>query len=187
MRQLLPLPRRLLVALLSSVALLTGVAAPAAAAECGSVVLGPLPPPASADEPCPSADPVVCRIRVLPWGEKAEAQQTRMRYHGLLEEMNRTQARMRAEGASTEEIARKLVDMRNGAKEITRAGMSPREVRVLEERNIAKYGNPLGPTADQLHAKYGSWQKVADASMRTSSEVDHALGLEYRPCPVRAA
>lgn len=186
MRFLPPAPRRFLVALLSSVALLTAVAAPALAAECGSVVAGPLPAPVAADEPCPSADPVVCRIRVLPWGEKAEAQQTRMRYHGLLEDMNRTRAHMREEGASTEEIARRLVDMRNEAKDITRAGMSPQQVRLLEERNLAKYGNRLGPTADQLHAKYGSWQKVIDASLRTSSGVDHALGLEYRPCPVPA-
>ncbi|GGT67211.1 hypothetical protein GCM10010272_07260 [Streptomyces lateritius] len=56
---------------------------------------------------------------------------------------------------------------------------------MLEERNMAKYGNPLGPTADQLHAKYGSWGQVIDASMRTSHAVDRELSLEYRPCPVQ--
>ena len=44
--------------------------------------------------------------------------------------------------------------------------------------------DPLGPTADQLYAKYGSWQQVIDASMRTSYAVDRELSLEYRPCPV---
>jgi hypothetical protein len=94
---------------------------------------------------------------------------------------------MRKEGASPEDIARRLVDMRNDAKEVTRAGMSPQEVRRLEERNMAKYGNPLGPTADQLYAKYGSWEAVADAATRTSRAVDQELGLEYRACPCEAA
>ena len=174
--------------LLTAAALLAGPAADPAAAcpagACGSVITAPLAPPAPESEPCPSPDPVVCRIRVLPWGEKVEAQQTRMRYHGLLEDMRRTEARMRADGASDEEIARKLVDMRNQAKEITRAGMTPAEVRVLEERNQAKYGNPLGPTADRLYAKYGSWPEVIAASTRTSTAVDEALSLHYHPCPV---
>ncbi|MGR4880779.1 hypothetical protein ACIPUC_15440 [Streptomyces sp. LARHCF249] len=178
--------RRGLVPVVAALALLTTAASSAAAAwePCGSLITAPLSPPVSADDPCPSTDPVVCRIRVLPYGEKVEAQRTRMRYHGLLEDMHRTEANMREAGASDEEIARELVDMRNQAKEITRAGMSPEEVRILEERNTAKYGNPLGPTADQLYAKYGSWQQVIDASMRTSYAVDRELSLEYRPCPV---
>lgn len=179
-------PRRALVPLVAAVALLTTAFSSTAGAwdSCGSVITAPLARPVAADAPCPSTDPVVCRIRVLPMDEKVEAQRTRMSYHGLLEDMRRTESAMREAGATDEEIARKLVDMRNQAKEITRAGMSPEEVRVLEERNTAKYGNPLGPTADQLYAKYGSWQKVIEASTRTSSAVDRELALEYRPCPV---
>ncbi|MBK5995774.1 hypothetical protein ACFV2I_27010 [Streptomyces microflavus] len=178
--------RRALVPFVASVALLTTTAAASSAAleSCGSVITAPLASPVSADDPCPSTDPVVCRIRVLPMEEKVEAQRTRMRYHGLLEDMHRTEVNMRESGASEEEIARELVDMRNQAKEITRAGMTLEEVRILEDRNMAKYGNPLGPTADQLYAKYGSWEKVTDASMRTSYAVDRELSLEYRPCPV---
>ncbi|MDT9691833.1 hypothetical protein Q5762_26565 [Streptomyces sp. P9(2023)] len=182
----LPSYRRSLVPFVAAVALLAtaGSAVSTAAESCGSIITAPLNRPVSADDPCPSTDPVVCRIRVLPMDEKVEAQRTRMQYHGLLEDMHRTEANMREAGASEEEIARELVDMRNQAKEITRAGMTPAEVRILEERNIAKYGNPLGPTADQLYAKYGSWEKVTDASMRTSYAVDRELSLEYRPCPV---
>ncbi|MEU6984130.1 hypothetical protein ABZ946_11965 [Streptomyces sp. NPDC046324] len=179
------LPRRALVPFVAAVALLTTAASSVAAEEaCGSIITAPLARPVAADDPCPSTDPVVCRIRVLPMDEKVEAQRTRMQYHELLEDMHRTEANMREAGASDEEIARELVDMRNQAKAITRAGMTPEEVRVLEARNIAKYGNPLGPTADQLYAKYGTWQQVIDASMRTSYAVDRELSLEYRPCPV---
>lgn len=75
---------------------------------------------------------------------------------------------MRAVGATDEEIAREMVDMRDQAKEITRAGMTPEEVPVPEARNIAKYG---------------SWQAVTDVFMRTGYAVDRELGLECRPCP----
>ncbi|ROR00078.1 hypothetical protein EDE04_6636 [Streptomyces sp. 2132.2] len=179
--------RRALVPFAAALALsATVVSASAAAAEaCGSIITAPLAPPVSADDPCPSTDPVVCRIRVLPMDEKVEAQRTRIQYHDLLEDMHRTAADMRAAGATDEEVARELVDMRNQAKAITRAGMTPEEVRILEERNLAKYGNPLGPTADQLYAKYGTWQQVIDASMRTSYAVDRELSLEYKPCPVQ--
>lgn len=179
--------RRALVPFAAALALsATVVSASATAAEaCGSIITAPLAPPVSADDPCPSTDPVVCRIRVLPLDEKVEAQRTRIQYHDLLEDMHRTAADMRAAGATDEEIARELVDMRNQAKAITRAGMTPEEVRILEERNVAKYGNPLGPTADQLYAKYGTWQQVIDASMRTSYAVDRELSLEYKPCPVQ--
>ncbi|MET9671473.1 hypothetical protein ABZY68_00035 [Streptomyces sp. NPDC006482] len=178
--------RRGLLPFVAAVALLgtAGASVGTAAESCGSIITAPLASPVSADDPCPSTDPVVCRIRVLPMDEKVEAQRTRIRYHGLLEDMHRTEADMREAGFTDEEIARELVDMRNQAKEITRAGMSPEEVRILEERNLAKYGNPLGPNADQLYAKYGSWQQVIDASMRTSYAVDRELSLEYRPCPV---
>ncbi|MFE6846785.1 hypothetical protein [Streptomyces sp. NPDC057686] len=180
--------RRALLPFVAAVALLTTASSSVAGAAeaCGSIITAPLARPVPADDPCPSTDPVVCRIRVLPMDEKVEAQRVRMSYHELLEDMHRTEADMRAAGATDEEIARELVDMRNQAKAITRAGMTPEEVRILEERNVAKYGNPLGPTADQLYAKYGSWQQVIDASMRTSYAVDRELSLEYRPCPVQA-
>ncbi|MEU7115190.1 hypothetical protein [Streptomyces sp. NPDC046182] len=185
MRTPTSLSRRALLPFVAAVALLATAASSVAAEEaCGSIITAPLARPVAADDPCPSTDPVVCRIRVLPMDEKVEAQRTRMQYHELLEDMHRTEANVREAGASDEEIARELVDMRNQAKAITRAGMTPEEVRVLEARNMAKYGNPLGPTADQLYAKYGTWQQVIDASMRTSYAVDRELSLEYRPCSV---
>ncbi|MCN9240413.1 hypothetical protein NGF19_06330 [Streptomyces sp. RY43-2] len=168
----------------------TLVAAPAAqcAESCGgSVVVAPLSQEPPSTGPCTSPEPVVCEIRRSTPAERVEQREIRMRYHQLIGDMDRERCAMRTEGRSPEEIARRLVDMRNDAKEITRAGMSPEDVRLLEERNLAKYGNPLGPTADQLYLKYGSWEKVADAATRTSGAVDGELGLEYRPCPCEPA
>lgn len=145
-----------------------------------SSTLLPAPGRAVADDTCTSSDPAVCRIREMTPQERAQAREIRMRYHELLDRMVEVADTMRAHGASEEEIARTLVDLRNEAKDITRAGMSPEAIEVLEQRNIAKYGNPLGPTADQQFAKYGSWAKVIEAATRTSAAVDQELGLEPR-------
>ncbi|MCX4835180.1 hypothetical protein OG785_44455 [Streptomyces sp. NBC_00006] len=154
------------------------------AGSCGGpAVVAPLSQEPPAVGACTSPEPVVCEIRRSTPDERVEQRDIRMRYLDLIGDMDHVRCTMRAEGRSPEEIARRLVDMRNDAKEITRAGMTPEEVRVLEARNMVKYGNPLGPTADQLHAKYGSWEKVADAATRTSRAVDGELGLAYLPCP----
>ncbi|MEU5777059.1 hypothetical protein ABZ819_27655 [Streptomyces venezuelae] len=132
------------------------------------------------DESCTSSDAAVCMIREMTPEQRAQARETRIRYHQLLDSMERTADEMHAAGRSDEEIARTLVDMRNEAKDITRAGMSPEAVQALEARNMKKYGNPLGPTADQQHAKYGSWSAVIAAATRSSAAVDRELGLEPR-------
>ncbi|MFC9243741.1 hypothetical protein ACFT7S_06705 [Streptomyces sp. NPDC057136] len=178
-----PFARRLVVSLLLPLLTVAGgalfapgvaVAAPAAVPSL-SIALAP-----TADGPCTSSDPVVCAIREMTPEERAEAREVRMRYHELLDHMGQVEQQMRDEGRSDEEIARVLVNMRNEAKDITRAGMSPDAVALLEARNMVKYGNPLGPTADQQFAKYGSWDKVIDAATRSSAAVDQELGLEPR-------
>ncbi|SCF95508.1 hypothetical protein [Streptomyces sp. Ncost-T10-10d] len=95
--------------------------------------------------------------------------------------MERVEHRMRADGRSDEEIARVPVAMRNEAKDITRAGMSPEAVKAPEARDMAKYGNPLGPTTDQQFAKYGSWAAVIDAAPRSNASI------EFLPLGRRAA
>ncbi|MFH9582837.1 hypothetical protein ACIQIE_08955 [Streptomyces globisporus] len=154
----------------------------AVSAGCGSVVVAPVSqePPARGD--CTSPEPVVCLIRSETPQEREIARGQRMRYHALLEDMERTKCAMRSEGRSEEDVARTLVQMRNDAKDVVRAGMTPDQIAELEARNQKKYGNPLGPTADQLHLKYGSWEKVSEAATRSSAAVDRELGLEFRHC-----
>ncbi|MEU9089723.1 hypothetical protein [Streptomyces sp. NPDC048428] len=151
-------------------------------AGCGSVVVAPVSQAAPDHGDCTSPEPVVCLIRSETPAERETARDQRMRYHDLLEDMERTECAMRAEGRSEEDIARTLVQMRNDAKDVVRAGMTPEQVAELEARNQKKYGNPLGPTADQLYMKYGSWEKVAEAATRSSAAVDRELGLEFRHC-----
>ncbi|MFJ4580271.1 hypothetical protein [Streptomyces echinatus] len=153
-----------------------------AAADCGPVVVGPVSQAPPDHGPCTSPEPVVCQIRRETPQEREVARGQRMHYHDLLADMERTACDMRAEGRSEEDVARTLVQMRNDAKDIVRAGMTPEQVAELEARNIKKYGNPLGPTADQLYLKYGSWEKVSAAATRSNEAVDHELGLEFHHC-----
>ncbi|TXS41908.1 hypothetical protein [Streptomyces sp. OR43] len=152
------------------------------AAACGSVIVAPVSQAAPEHGDCTSPEPVVCLIRSETPEEREIARDQRMAYHQLLVDMERTECAMRAEGRSEEDIARALVQMRNDAKDVIRAGMTPEQVAELEARNQKKYGNPLGPTADQLYLKYGSWEKVAEAATRSSAAVDQELGLEFRHC-----
>lgn len=49
--------------------------------------------------------------------------------------------------------------------------------KYAEVRNWWKYGDSVGPTADQLLNQYGSWEKVIEASMRTSRSINEWLGF----------
>lgn len=179
------LPRLVVLFLLPLLTTLSGtLLAPAHAHADALVPHAPatsLPAPAPApEESCTSKDAAVCLIRQMSPEERERAREVRLRYHRLLDTMERVADRMHEEGRSDEEIARVLVDMRNEAKDITRAGMTPEAVEALEQRNMKKYGNPLGPTADQQFAKYGSWAAVIDAATRTSAAVDRELGIPPR-------
>lgn len=61
------------------------------------------------------------------------------------------------------------------------AVLSPEAVEELEARTMKEYGNPLGPTADQRFAAYGSRAAVISAATRSSAAVDQELGAERRP------
>ena len=70
----------------------------------------------------------------------------------------------RAGGQSTPDTARMLVDMRNQLKLDYRA-LSPADaVKAFEERNALKYGNPLGPSADQLLLGGKTWEQIIDGA-----------------------
>ncbi|MFF1698694.1 hypothetical protein ACFVXC_34555 [Streptomyces sp. NPDC058257] len=181
-----PLPRLVVLFLLPLLTALSGpLLAPAHAHADAPVRHAPsvtslLAPPRAPDDPCTSKDPAVCLIRQMTPEERERAREVRLRYHALLDTMERVADRMHEEGRSDEEIARVLVDMRNDAKDITRAGMTPEAVQALEQRNMKKYGNPLGPTAEQQFLKYGSWHKVIEAATRSSAAVDQELGIPPR-------
>lgn len=80
--------------------------------------------------------------------------------------------RLIRDGRSEEAVARALVDARNVVKARFRALDDPAVVALMEARNRAKYGDPLGPAADALFGRYGSWSGVIDAACRPARLVD---------------
>ena len=75
-------------------------------------------------------------------------------------------------GATIEQVARTLVKRRNELKAAYRAGDDSRLVALMEARNLAKYGDPIGPDADQLLQRYGDWRAVVAAAARPAAMVD---------------
>lgn len=84
---------------------------------------------------------------------------------------------MRAAGTSAEQAARLLVPLRNQLKLDLRVQGSWFAARTADVRNLVRYGNRAGPTADDLYRQYGSWDKVLDALGRTNTTVDTVLGV----------
>ncbi len=82
--------------------------------------------------------------------------------HGLGERA----AAMRRAGASPEEIARALHAERNALKTQFR-GMSPADaVKRFEQRNTERYGDPLGPSIDQLRSSGKTWEQIIESATR---------------------
>jgi len=91
--------------------------------------------------------------------------------------LEQTIVTMKANKKSTEQIARHVVEQRNLQKVEARAYMLPEEVEALEKGNLKRYGNPIGPSADDLFDSKGSWDAVIESSMKKDPEINTLLGL----------
>lgn len=101
--------------------------------------------------------------------------------------------RMQSEGFSKEDIANHVVDARNQQKVAARESMTAEERAGLEERNIEKYGNPIGPKADSMFNEikdsyinegiYESddqiWDVIIQKSMQKDDVINTLLGLVH--------
>jgi len=84
---------------------------------------------------------------------------------------------MRAAGASAEQAVRELVPLRNQLKLDLRAEGSWFAALAADFRNLIRYGNRAGPTADDLYRQYGSWERAFEALGHSNPRVDSALGV----------
>ena len=83
---------------------------------------------------------------------------------------------MRAAGLNADDALKILVPLRNELKlEVRRQGPWW-AARAADVRNIFKYGNRAGPTADNLIKRYGNAENALEALQRTSSAVNRATG-----------
>ena len=126
--------------------------------------------------------------------EKAKVNQViRKEYLGQSEVIEDTIDKMKLQGASSEEIAKVVVDMRNIDKVTARVSMDPNEVVELEARNIKKYGNPIGPDANALFKSTNIkllktnpsitdkeiWDSIIESAMRKDEVINTLLGIEH--------
>jgi len=101
--------------------------------------------------------------------------------------------RMTHQGIQIDEIADKVVHMRNQDKVAARAKMSPEELAPIEQRNMALYGNSVGPDAQWLFndkkkkllraglnpTDQEIWQSIIQSSMKKDDVLNTLLGLRH--------
>ncbi|TBW41418.1 hypothetical protein EYW49_00265 [Siculibacillus lacustris] len=105
---------------------------------------------------------------------------------GKIPELN---AKWKEQGLGAEERARRAYEIRHNARLQARAFMeNPDEVAALRARDKAKYGNPDGPSFEQLvedNKKSGLsgdeiYESMIDSSRRTSKEYNEKFGIKPR-------
>ncbi|WP_260632118.1 hypothetical protein [Bacillus bingmayongensis] len=122
-----------------------------------------------------------------------EMQNIRKDYLEASKQLESNIERMTSEGFSKEDIARNVVESRNQQKIAARGDMTAEERAGLEERNIKKYGNPIGPPAESMFNKikdsyidkgiYESdeqvWKIIIQKSMQKDDVINTLLGLVH--------
>ena len=106
----------------------------------------------------------------------AQAQGNRRAYHDSMDSMIDILYRMRAEGATMEEMARAVSEERNRLR-LEAYRDDPEGLASVKESNLKTYGNEYGPTPDDLFEKYGSWTVVLQKSFSPNMGMDACCGL----------
>ena len=112
----------------------------------------------------------------------ALGRQERIAYHESLRSMYDMLLEMKAQGKSTEEIARAVSAERNAIRIASYEG-DPEGLATMKARNLEKYGREEGPTPDEMFEKYGSWEEVIEKAFSGNVGMDACLGLydEFYP------
>ncbi|HSX91482.1 MAG TPA: hypothetical protein VLG41_01080, partial [Hydrogenophaga sp.] len=90
----------------------------------------------------------------------------RMGYESAATNLRESALKMLASGKSEEEVARWAHAQRNQLK-VDFRDISPQDfVEKAEARNMLNYGNPLGPSVEQLRGQGKSWLQIIESSAR---------------------
>lgn len=102
--------------------------------------------------------------------------QQRIAYHESLSELYDIIDQMRADGASSEQIARTVSTRRNELR-LEAYANNPEGLAAAKARNLELYGNENGGTPEYFLERYGSWEKVIEKSLSVNSGMDACMGL----------
>ena len=104
------------------------------------------------------------------------AAKRRIDYHVNNDNISELIIKMKSEECSVEDIAKAANEQRN----LNRLNDYINDVdglKLVKERNLVKYGNENGPTAEFLYNKYGSWETVIEKTMSANPGMDACCGL----------
>ena len=93
----------------------------------------------------------------------------RAQYEAAVAALAEAAARQLAAGTDEASVARWAVAQRNLVKQRFRALTPPAIVVAMEARTQARYGDPVGPTADALHAAGKSWADIIGSACRAGA------------------
>lgn len=96
----------------------------------------------------------------------------RLQYESAVAELQTTTASMLAAGVSEEDVARWVVPRRNQLKQQYREFTPPAARATIEAWTLARYGDVLGPTVEQLRAGGKSWMDIVTAASRPGKTPD---------------
>ncbi|MBF9245826.1 hypothetical protein I4I80_16955 [Pseudomonas syringae pv. tomato] len=94
----------------------------------------------------------------------------RQNYVRAVYELKKTINRMRASGTDLEEIAKHAHEARTNLKIEYRKFTPPELLETINARNMNKYGNPMGPTFDDLINKGKTFEQIIDSATRAGGE-----------------
>lgn len=129
--------------------------------------------------PSPDSDRLKEYADAIDWTDPeqvAEARALRQAYHDSISELYRLIEDLLHEGKDVQTIARAVSQRRNELRLETQAD-NPEALALTKKSNLETYGNEMGPTADQLYEKYGSWQTVLEKALGTNAGMDACLGF----------
>ena len=127
----------------------------------------------------PSKDGTLAEYVQYDWTDAktvAEYRQNRLDYLASYSTMYAMLDEMSAAGKNIEEIARAVSAKRN---ELRTAAVKddPEALATMKKRNLETYGHEEGPLADELFAKYGSWDEVLIHAFAHNAGMDACVGL----------
>ena len=129
--------------------------------------------------PSPESTRLKDYVDAIDWTDPtqvAEARAQREAYHDSLSELYRMIEDMLHEAKPVEEIARAVSQRRNELR-LEAYADDPEGLELARKSNLETYGDEMGPSADSLYEKYGSWQAVLEKALGTNEGMDACLGL----------
>ena len=129
--------------------------------------------------PSPDSPRLKDYASIIDWTDPeqvGEARAQREAYHESMSELYRMIEDMLHQGKNVEEIARAVSKRRNELR-LESYETDSEGLAVVKKNNLEVFGDELGPSAEYLHHKYGTWQAVLEKALGTNEGMDACLGL----------